>query len=177
MKKSVNLSILIMLFVALTSNLIAQNWNLLNQNERYHFRKFGDSLPIYTLFIDSLLVNSSDTTFYMNRFFLPCDTCTMAGLYLDNQPGFLQREWAKLANGLHVIQNPDELFIQVTGTIGDHWWFDTDETRMAKVETLQIENVFGIQDSVLTILVDDTLRIKLSKSKGLIQYFESLMSH
>jgi len=166
----------ICLFAGLIKPINAQNWNLFQQNEHYHFQHSGDTIPLYTLFIDSVRVLNGDSIFYLNRFFLPCDTCQVPGYFLDNQPGFLQREWVKMGAELQVLQNPETYFVQVTGTVGDEWWFDANQTLKAKILSKNVEPVFGDSDSVLTIAIDNEAQIKLSKKYGLLKYFDYSLS-
>lgn len=150
----------------------AQNWNLIQLNDKHHFFKEGGEIPKHTMFVDSFHVSGSDTTFYLNRFFLPCDTCSEDGYFLDNQPGFLQCEIHKKASGMQVLMNPDTYFIQVTGTVGDTWWFDNVQTQQAEVKALETKQVFGETDSVMTIAIDGTNQIELSKNHGVLKYFD-----
>lgn len=165
-------SCLLIIILFSISNLMAQNWNLIRQNERYHYQVSNDTIPLHTIFIDSLKVLNGDSVYYLNRFFLPCDTCPSAGYFIDNQPGFLQRQIRKTEKGLFVIENPVTAFIQVTGTVGDVWWFDKEQTKKAKVELESIESVFGVSDSVMTISVNNESQIKISKEFGLLTYFD-----
>ena len=175
--KNYHFFILLFLILLLCQpNINAQNWNLLQIDERYHYQKTGDTIPLYTLFIDSVKTANSDSVFYFNRFFLPCDTCSNEGSYQDNQPGFLQREWRKSISGLSTFQNPQTFFIQVTGTVGDSWWFDENKTQLAKVESRTSETIFELMDSVMTISINNETKIKLSKNFGILNYFEFTLS-
>ncbi len=168
-----------LLFISLIAFLTssnAQNWNLIIKNERHYFQKTGDTIPLNTILVDSLMVAENDTLCYLNRFFLPCDTCSESGLYLDNQPGFLQREWLQTGDGWAILQNPDTFFIQVSTTIGNEWWFDAAKTVKAKTVSKSIESVFDQTDSVLTISINGDNAIQISKRFGLLRYFDYYLS-
>ena len=150
----------------------SQNWNLIKKGERHYFQKMGDTIPLCTIFNDSFKMEGNDTLFFLNRFFLPCDTCSKDGLYLDNQPGFLQREWLQMSNGVAILQNPDTFFIQVSSTVNDEWWFDARKTIKATTVSKTLESVFDQTDSVLTISVNGENTIKISKNFGLLKFFE-----
>ena len=65
-------SLIITLFcILLSATVNAQNWKLINPNERYHFQHIDDTMPLHTILTDSAKLVGEDSVFYLNRFFLP----------------------------------------------------------------------------------------------------------
>lgn len=52
-----------------------QNWNLINTTDRFHYGLNGSTFITATLTTDSIREIDGDTTFYLNRIVVPCDTC------------------------------------------------------------------------------------------------------
>jgi len=170
-------SILLLLILISFSNLTAQNWSFIKPNERYHFKLKGDSIPFNTILIDSIKVEGNNTTNYLNRLFLYCDTCSSEGFYIDNQPGFLQREFI-LSQVSSTVQltNPEKYTIHLPDNELKEWWFDEAKTQKAMLESVISENIFGIEDSVAAININGVPQIKIAKNLGLIKYFDYELS-
>lgn len=158
------------------NQVLAQNWKLITPGEKHHFQHVNDTLPWHTILIDSAKRIGEDSIYYLNRFFLPCDTCTQEGYYLDNQPGFLQRELVLKTSGNQLLTNPESLFIQVTGTVGDTWWIDAQQTQLAEVSYKGKAEVFGVEDSTMHIFINNKEAIHLSKNHGLLKFYDYYLS-
>ncbi|MDA3892542.1 MAG: T9SS type A sorting domain-containing protein [Salinivirgaceae bacterium] len=155
----------------------AQNWNFIQPSERYHFQHKDDTLPLHTILIDSSRIEESITTSYLNRLFFPCDTCSEEGLYLDNQPSFMQREFVySQVSSTVVLTNPDTYTINLPDNDETEWWFDEAKTQKANIASVIKTSVFGVDDSVATINIDGEPQIMIAKKLGLLKYFDYELS-
>lgn len=170
-------SITVFITLLLCSNLYAQNWNFISPNERYHFQHIDDSIPLHTILIDSSQSKNKLTTNFLNRLFLPCDTCSEEGYYLDNQPSFLQREFVfSQVTSTVTLQNPEQYIINLPGNTIKEWWFDVEKTQKAAIDTVIKKKVFDIEDSVAIIIIENKPQIEISKKYGLLKYFDYTLS-
>lgn len=177
MKKTIVFLVSALLYV----NAFSQDWAFIKPNERYHFQHTDDEIPLNTVFIDSATLIDGDSLYYLNRLFQVCDTCALDTndfgdtllTYLDNQPVFLQREFAySQVSGTIEMRNPYKYTLYLPGKNIEEWWFDEAENMKATVHKLSEENVFGVIDSVVSYAINGKPKIKLSKNYGLIEYFD-----
>ncbi|OFX42768.1 MAG: hypothetical protein A2046_00610 [Bacteroidetes bacterium GWA2_30_7] len=172
MKKLI--STLTVLFIVFTNS--AQNWLPLNINKTYHYN-CDTTNTVFSLWIDSFSIINSDTTYYTNRFILPCDTCNIANypnLYatrflLKNQPVFLRREIVKNNYQLKLL-SPDSIVISLNLNVGNNWIFNSILNKSATVYYKGLGQILGIEDSLYCFKIDNSDTIIISKNYGIVQY-------
>jgi len=157
----------------------AQNWSLVNMGKTYHY-SCDTTSTIFSLWADSMLVNGQDTTYYLNRVILPCDTCTVSyyqnyfgsyvSLMIKNQPLFLKREINILSDGKCVMISPDTLVLNKNLSVGNNWVFDSFPNITAMVYFKNFGNVLGVPDSLMGILLNSSDTIIISKNYGIVKW-------
>lgn len=177
MSKQLKFSLFLLLVV---STFHAQQWNVFNKAYRYNYK--ADNSPIVTnvLFADSVKQNGSDTIYYLNRIVTQCLTNCLYDTtgnpshkyYYANMPQFLQRSVKKLAGGMVKFYDTTSIYIKPFCSLNETWTFDSTYNIQALCTNISTQSVFGFQDSVKTILLNNTDTIKLSKSFGLIVFPE-----
>jgi hypothetical protein len=85
-------------------------------------------------------------------------------------PQFLQRKIRKYSNGLVMLYDTTKMVIIPTCTLNQTWLFDSIANKNATCTATGTQVVFGVTDSVKTIMVNNTDTVKLSKSFGFIVF-------
>jgi hypothetical protein len=177
MKKNY-LVILLSLFCLLSE---AQNWNVFNKNYRYNYKHDASTIISNVLFQDSISQLGSDTIYYMNRIGMLCvgacpgytSVLTVSNpAAILNLPQFLQRTIIKYANGLVMLKDPNKLALKPNCALNQTWLFDSISNITATCTAIHQQNLFGILDSVKTILLNQQDTIRISKSFGIISFPE-----
>lgn len=180
-KKFSTASVLLFFMFMLMANLpsLAQNWNVFNPAYRYNYKFENSVLVSQVLFADSSEVIATDTVYYLNRIGVectgPCPTLTTAispttQVMVGNMPQFLQRHIRKNTNGLVILKDTAELFIQGNCQPGQSWIFDSINSKTALCMNKQSQVVFGLNDSIKLILIGGVDTLKLSKNFGILQF-------
>ncbi|MCE3260402.1 MAG: hypothetical protein K0S12_2043 [Bacteroidetes bacterium] len=169
---------MILMVLAATAGL-AQNWNVFNKNYRYNYKFDNASVVSQVLFVDTVKQTGSDTVYSMNRIGVECTSnCPVipgsspsatVALWL-NMPQFLQRKIRKYSNGLVMLYDTTKMVIIPTCTLNQTWLFDSIANKNATCTATGTQVVFGVTDSVKTIMVNNTDTVKLSKSFGFIVF-------
>lgn len=158
-------------FIFISSHISAQDWNLIPFDKTMYY---GDDVnfltPVYT---NNILTLGVDTTaFHLNTFVGYCDTCTVLNpnnYYLKEKAGFLNKLFIKQGADF-LILNPDSLIIKTQMPLNSPWLFDPNNALNAEIILEESTFVFGIADSVKTILVSNNDTIKISKNFGVLKY-------
>ncbi|HKR04402.1 MAG TPA: T9SS type A sorting domain-containing protein [Bacteroidia bacterium] len=170
-------SVFLLLFVSNFS--FSQNWQPLSIGWKYNYKLDNLNVVANTVWIDSSNVMGSDSIFYLNRIVMHCDTCTAAlggsnpcdSCYaLKNQPHFLQREVLKLADGNFYFNDTSKIVLNSFAALNDTWLFDSVANITAQIISTALSTVFGINDSVKTILLSSGDTINFSKNYGILQF-------
>lgn len=159
---------LITLFFSI--GLSAQNWNPISLIIDYNYKIDTAQLITNTILVDSFSVNNNDTTFYLNRIMADCDTCSYVGYKLINQPQFLMKQVLKIGDSLFIFQNPTEFQIYPLKNLNDTWVFDSLNSVIATIDSVYIDTIFGINDSIKRINLSSGSNIILSKKFGIIKF-------
>jgi len=122
-----------------------------------------------TIWIDSTVINGTDSVFYLNRIVTACDTCP-ATYRLCNQPDFLKKIMYKRSGGKYEFRYPGSVLIKTLASAGQSWLYDTVNSITATVSSVTQQPVFGITDSVKGIHLSNGGVIWLSKNHGLLQF-------
>jgi hypothetical protein len=158
---------------------LAQNWNVFNKNYRYNYQHDTADIISNVLFQDSVKQSGTDTIYYLNRIASVCAgscpgfsiafTPTSQAL-ITNMPQFLQRSVRKYANGMVMLEDPFKLVIQPNCVLNQTWLFDSLVNYQATCTSIALQTLFGVNDSVKTIVVNNTDTVQLSKSFGIIKF-------
>jgi len=151
----------------------AQNWNLINAENKYYFKSGNINYISNTIFADSFSVVANDTVFYLNRIVKDCFECDPMNPHkfkLANQGQFLQKEITKHADGTYRFYGDREYFVNPHFTVGQSWVFDTIQNVVATVDTIYEQDVFGLLDSVKVISIGNDSTITISKNNGIINF-------
>lgn len=173
------------IFILIAQLSLGQNWAPINLNSKYNYQVSTASQITNTIWVDSVEVLNSDSTFYLNRivkFHSACGYDLQGQLdtnsnYCDdcvawkNQPQFLQRKVTKQANGNYHFTDSLSFVINPNAQLNDTWLLDTTNSVTATISQVAVETIFGSQDSVKTISLSNSGVIKLSKTYGII-YFD-----
>ena len=154
----------------------AQNWNVFNKNYRYNYKHDAATIISNVLFQDSVKQSGNDTIYYLNRVAALCAgmcpgfTVATNTTLMFNIPQFLQGSIIKYANGLVMLKDPNKLIMKPNCTLNQTWLFDSISNITATCTVIQQQNLFGIIDSVKTILLNQQDTIRLSKSFGILSF-------
>ena len=175
MRNSLRIVALLLIFIPAQ----AQNWNLFNKEYRYNYKFNNSQLVTNVLFADTVLLAGSDTIYNMNRIGVECTgscpTITAAlnptvTYIVPNMPQFLQRTIRKYLNGIVMPKDTAKQVIIPTCSVTQTWLFDSILNINATCISALVQNVFGQNDSVKTIIVGGNDTLLLSKSFGILQF-------
>jgi hypothetical protein len=152
-------------FFALT--LTAQNWQPLNTTETFHYKRDTAAYIEQSIRVDSAHESATDTTWFLTRIVTPCPTCPYPN-YQFNPPTCLQRQVSKGSGGIFVFSDTATYTLYSLAGIGDNWTWSPGV--LAVVDTITEQLVFGITDSVKTILLSSGDTVLLSKAHGLLTF-------
>ncbi len=172
-------STLLLFFLTNSSLCIGQNWNLINDSERFHYNLNGGSHIAATIKVDSLNTNGQDSTFYLNRIVAVCDTCFNIEtefaynctncLYEKHASQFGGKSLTKYDNGDWLIVDDEfNYLIKSLASTGSSWL--ANETVMASVDNTWEALVLGETDSLKSIVFDNNITMVLSKQHGITQF-------
>ena len=153
----------------LSLSLFSQNWSLINSNYTYNYAV--DEVYELSIYAESISLNGSDTTFFINKIVVNCDTCSGEGYgaLLRNQPTFFQKEVTKKVNK-YIFSDSLSFSILSHAESNDTWIFDTLNNINAEVVSKTYESVFGISDSIKYIRLSNNDSIIISKNYGIIRF-------
>jgi len=151
-----------------SSILMAQNWSPILVNEKMNYQHSDSSYINHTIWVDSAYFPYYDSIYYLNR--IVKDVPENPEVVLRNQPQFLLKKMMKYPEGNYVFQFPGEMVIKSLAGIADPWYFDIENEMMAGVDSISVEEIFGVQDSVKFITLSDYSEIWLSKTFGIIKF-------
>ncbi len=157
-----------------------QSWSPIHGSSKYNYKLDTADYITHTVWVDSSEVIDNDSVFYLNRIVRTnksCDSIIQFGwdqnAYCNlcrawkNQPQFLQRTVHQNANGIFHFTDTLNFVIDVSAQVNETWTFDTTNSITAEVVSAELENIFGISDSVKTIILSSGDSIKLSKEYGI----------
>jgi hypothetical protein len=170
----------------------AQDWAPVRVGDRYNYSLNHDPLATVTLAIDSFHVNATDsinvslgdTVFFMNR--VMCDSCathySIPGICdtcygLKNRTQFMRGRVRHTASGAYSFRGPGSVALFVNAHLGAAWLYDTTAGIRARIISEDTFRIFGMNDSLKTILLNSGDTVLLSKTYGIIQYPKKYKSH
>ena len=149
----------------------SQNWTLINPDYHYHYRSIDSSYITNTIFVNSFQVSGTDTTFYLNKIGVGCDTCNLSysegGYFLLNQPQFLQRRVTK-TDSCFIFSDTLNFQLFPKAHTGFSWLLDTIDSIQATILSGYSTTTFGVTDSVKIISLSNGDSIIISKNFGII---------
>ncbi|WKZ65145.1 MAG: T9SS type A sorting domain-containing protein [Flavobacteriales bacterium] len=166
--------LLVLLFQALTA--AAQDWVLLNPAYRYNYSNDGtDTIRHQIRVMDVDTLGPDSFRYELNRVAVVCDTCpaignTCAGCFVRvNQPQFLGIECVKAGNDWRFF-GADTFIIRGSAGPGATWSFDLSNGVTATVDAEWTEALFGVQDTLRSIVLSSQDTIILSRSFGIRRF-------
>ena len=166
------LFLLFLIFISLIF-LQAQNWQPINQFDKYNYQIDTTEYITNTVWANSVELVGEDSIFYLNRIMTNCDTCSnnINNYYaLRNQPQFLMRKMIKVSDSLFIFQDTSEFIIKPLLHFGEQWTFSSENNIQAIVSFEGKENIFGPTDSVKYIALSNGKTIIISKNYGIVQF-------
>lgn len=166
------------IFIHIIGLLYSQNWSVFNKDYRYNYSLENESYTTVVIFADSILIQGTDTIFSLNRIAAKCDSCFFyypeAGVadsnyVMINQPQFMQRRIV-YSNYQYRFSDTSDYIIPRFLSLGNSWTFNTTRGITAQVISSTIKNIFGVNDSVNTILLSTNDSIIISKQFGIVKY-------
>jgi len=89
---------------------------------------------------------------------------------VTNMPQFMQRYIHKLSNGDVTLSDPYGYVFKPNCALNQSWIFETTFSLSATCVSISPRNVFGINDSIKTIVTAGADTVELSKSFGIIRF-------
>ncbi|MCC6369764.1 MAG: T9SS type A sorting domain-containing protein [Bacteroidia bacterium] len=170
---------LTILIFAASLSCYSQNWNVFNREYRYNYRHDTADIITNVLFQDTIKQRGTDTIYALNRVASVCSaacpgfsvafTPTNPAL-ITNMPQFLQRYVVKYSNGLVMLSDPFKLVIKPNCVLNQIWLFDSLANYQATCTAIGLQTIFGVNDSVKTMVINSTDTVQLSKTFGLIKF-------
>lgn len=155
---------LIVFFATLTSQ--AQNWQLFNPNEMYHYSFADSNKYAYSLKVDSMSVSGTDTIYHFNRIAFVADTNST--FLAINQALYGERKAKKLSAEEWIFFEPDTVYFNLKDSVGMHWQYKTGiGADYIKKDSMSF---LGISDSVRWIVLSTNDTLLLSKNYGIIRF-------
>jgi hypothetical protein len=158
------------LFFALTSTLLSQNWKPINTSLKYNYEIDTADYITNTIWIDSVKVIDEDSVFYLNRIMIidPVDDYYV----YKNQGQFLMKQTRKVSDSLYTFSDSVEFHIRPLAHLSETWLFNEDDLVYAEVIEESKELIFEQEDSVKLIQLTNGKQVKLSKNFGIIEFFD-----
>lgn len=168
----------LLLIVFTIQNAFAQNWKLVNRDEKYNYINKDN---YYTISTDSVKEIHGDSVLYLNKVTKKVRKFTgNLYYYLPKQSQFFFSR---------IIYKPDYVIMQENDSVkyiikphaklDDTWVFDSLHNNIAQVISVSTSSIFGNIDSIKVIKVGISERIILSKNYGILKFplFDSLPEH
>jgi len=163
----------------------AQNdWAPVNPNSKYNYKLDTANYITHTIWVES-----TENVFGFNIYTLntivkrnnACDSILQLGyevqsLYCSlckawkNQPQFLQKQVIQIGNGDYIFYNPNSILLKTKAQQGATWFIDSTNTVSASIILVDTLSIFGIIDSVKTILLSTGDTIKITKEHGILLF-------
>jgi hypothetical protein len=156
------------LFVPLI--LAAQQWRPFTSTEKFNFRIDTATCLSNVIQSDSIMIQGSDSVFYLNRIVTTCKGCIDPYTRLYNQPQFLEREMIRKGSGIYHFQDPGSFWLHTLASVNSSWVFDSAANITAQVTSKTWEQILTQWDSVKTITLSNGNLIRTSKNHGIIQF-------
>ncbi len=161
---------LVITFLILGLFSFGQNWSLINPDYVYNYAI--NTVYDVSVYADSLSVENTDSTFYLNKVFQKCDTCSgdLSGALLINQPTFLQYRIQKMGHQYR-FYGPRSFAILSNAGLYETWLFDTVNNITAQLVSKRLESMlWGVNDSTRYIKLSNNDTIILSKNYGIVRF-------
>lgn len=156
----------------------SQNWNLISSSRMLNFGTYvNDQVVDKTIFVQEAASIGADSIFRVG----PRDLKQLPSYPYEGLAGnMLADSIVQKTNGLYEFHYTEfsipgfsdlidpPFFIQSLAEPGDTWIFQ--DTILAQVVSAEVQTVWGVADSVKTIVLSDGGVILLSKSFGLLQF-------
>lgn len=168
----------VIICVLFAQQVLAQDWAPLRKGWVYNYTIGNDKSNVYCLWIDSSRIIDGNTVSYLNRVYdreHPTYTSPNSGepqmAFLGKLPQFLGLELRQKNGQLYIIQpgNRQQLILPAA-KLSETWLFDAGKNITATVSSIKQEAIYGIYDSIKTIVLSSGDTIRLSRNIGLLQF-------
>ena len=146
----------------------AQSWKAFSTQDTLNYTHSQNELPVpdYCMRVVSTQTIGNDTIFILN---------TMTRIVSDyvaltNQPTFLQKKYQTYADGLAVFSDTTTYNLYPSAAPGQSWIFNPGRQITATVLDVNAINLFGISDSLKTILLSTGDTLQISKNWGISRF-------
>lgn len=148
-----------------------QNWQLINPNYQYHYCSDNNEIPDYSLKVDSININKTDTIFYFNKVISDCKSCANPGTIYANMPNIF--DYACMKTNDYCSFYPRKNFVIYPNLPVDSVWvLDTARSTTAQISRIEDVTTFGIPDSIKIIKLSSGDSIVISKNYGITKFFD-----
>lgn len=156
------------LLVILSIGLTAQSWRVFSTSDTLNYTHSGNTLPVpdYGMRAISSNIINGDSVFYLNTM----TRIVTSYVAVTNQPTFLQKQIVLKANGLVVLNDTASYHLYPNASVGQSWIFNPAAQLSAEVVAVQSTSLFGMPDSLKTILLGTGDTIQLSKNWGIYRF-------
>jgi hypothetical protein len=161
-------AIIFFLSIAFAGYTTAQNWSPIFVNEKMNYQHSDSSYISNTIWVDSVETACENLIYHLNR--VVKDVPDNPEIVLRNQHQFLLKQMEATGEGIYTFSYPGEFTIKTLANPGEIWIFNLENNITAEVNSISVEDVFGVQDSVKVISLSDGNEIRLSKSFGILKF-------
>ncbi|HRH70356.1 MAG TPA: T9SS type A sorting domain-containing protein [Flavobacteriales bacterium] len=146
----------------------AQDWALINPEYKYNYSNDGtDTIRHQVKVINSETLGAEISVFQLNR---TAEYCLWCGEGCDLRQGITQfMQGSCTATGTNwQFNSPSALEIKATAALGEQWTFDQQNATVATVTSIVEGTMFGITDSIRTMVSELADTIVWSKNYGVL---------
>ncbi len=165
----------LVMVIVFSNNIYSQSWAPINSFEKYNYKISNSDTIACTIFVDSIRVIGSDSLLYLNTVYDKCDTCTCNNqpyttAYSSGHSQFLKKVIKRDNNNVFTFSDTVNFYLQPYALLNTTWVFDSINNINAVVVNIGEQIIFGIVDSIKTIILSTGDTICLSKQFGIIQF-------
>lgn len=158
---------LIYLILFLPVSIFSQNWQLINPAYTFHYSSDSDSIPDYSLKVDSFEVSGSDTIFYFNK---TITDYNQSSIFI-NEPNLL--DYYCLKTDSNYFFYPWKNFIlYINKPFNEEWTYDSIHGITAHISGNYEGFILGISDSVRIIRLSSGDSLVISKKFGITTFYD-----
>lgn len=144
-----------------------QNWHPQGLGQDHYYELPQGSL--YAIRVDSSASSGSDSLFYFNKIAIPSPNGSDPYSYWH--PNLLLSGWKQTPTEeiTFFSSTGDSVFIFPHAALNTPWAFSTLTNLTAQISSRTFDPIFGVQDSVITILISNGEEFILSQSFGILK--------
>lgn len=146
----------------------AQSWKAFSARDTLNYTHSLNELPVpdYCMRIVSTQTIGNDTIFILNTI----TRIVSENVALTSQPAFLQKKFQTYADGLTVFSDTATYNLYPSAAPGQSWVFNPGRQITATVLDVKEMNLFGLSDSLKTILLSTGDTLQISQNWGISRF-------